>query len=55
LQDNTVQVMYFTVRSDNALLWTNSSHITVSDKIFKRGPLYNAASLPRPFSNVATK
>jgi hypothetical protein len=55
LQDDTVQVMYFTVRNDNALLWTNASHITVSDKIFKRGPLYNAASLPRPFSNVATK
>ena len=55
LQDDTVQVMYFTVGNDNALLWTNSSHVTVSDKIFKRGPLYNAASLPRPFSNVANK
>ncbi len=55
LQDDTVQVMYFTVRNDNALLWTNSSHVTVSDKIFKRGPLYNAASLPKPFSNVAIK
>jgi hypothetical protein len=55
LQDDTVQVMYFTVRNDNALLWTNSSHVTVSDKIFKRGPLYKAASLPRPFSNVAIK
>ena len=55
LQDDTVQVMYFTAKNDNALLWTNSSHVTVSDKIFKRGPLYNAASLPRPFSNVATK
>jgi hypothetical protein len=55
LQDDTVQVMYFTVRNDNSLLWTNSSHVTVSDKIFKKGPLYNAASLPRPFSNVAIK
>ena len=55
LQDDTVQVIYFTVRNDNTLLWTNSSHVTVSDKMFKRGPLYNAASLPRPFSNVAIK
>lgn len=54
-QDNTVQILYFTVRSDNQLVWTNSSHITVSDKIFKRGPLYNAALQEKPFRSIAIR
>jgi len=55
LQDNTVQVMYFIARNDGELLWANSSHITVSDKIFKRGPLYNAASQDKPFGGMAIR
>jgi hypothetical protein len=55
LQDGTVQVLYFTVGNDKGLLWTNSSHVTVSDKIFKRGALYNAASQDKPFSSIASQ
>ena len=55
LQDATVQVLYFTASNDGELLWANSSHITVSDKIFKKGPLYNAASQDRPFGGIAIR
>jgi hypothetical protein len=55
LQDDTVQVLYFTASNDGELLWTNSSHITVSDKIFKKGPLYNAASQDKPFGGIAIR
>lgn len=55
LPDNTVQVLYFTARNDGELLWTNSSHVTVSDKIFKKGPLYNAASQDKPFGGMAIR
>jgi hypothetical protein len=50
-----VQVMYFTVNANNDLLWTNSSHITLSDKVFKNGPLYDSALLAKPFSNIAIR
>jgi hypothetical protein len=50
-----VQVMYFTFSARNELLWTNTSALTVSDKVFKSGPLYNAASLGKPFSSIAMK
>ena len=50
-----VQVMYFTVPSSNELLWTNSFNLTVSDKVFKTGPLYDAALLANPFSTLAIK
>jgi hypothetical protein len=55
LPDNTVQVLYLTARNDGELLWTNSSHITVSDKVFKKGPLYNAASQDKPFAGIAIR
>ena len=50
-----VQVMYFTVPSSNELLWTNSFNLTLSDKVFKTGPLYDAALLANPFSTLAIK
>jgi hypothetical protein len=50
-----VRVMYFTPDNENGLLWTNSSHLTVSDEIFKKGPLYRDALLDKPFSNIAIK
>jgi len=50
-----VQVMYFTANANNDLLWANSSHITVSDKVFKRGMVYNSALLAKPFSNTIIK
>jgi hypothetical protein len=50
-----VQVMYFTFNTRNELLWTNTSSLTVSDKVFKSGPLYDAASLGKPFSSIAIK
>ena len=50
-----VQVMYFTFGTNGELLWTNSSYITVADRVFKQGPLYNAALLEKPFSSVAIK
>jgi len=50
-----VQVIYFTLNSGNELLWTNSSSLTVSDKVFKTGLMYDAASLGKPFSSIAMK
>jgi hypothetical protein len=50
-----VQVMYFTFNTRNELLWTNTSSLTVSDKVFKSGSLYDAASLGKPFSSIAVK
>jgi len=50
-----VQVMYFTFKAGNRLLWTNSSYITVADRVFKRGPLYDAAAPDQPFSSIALK
>lgn len=54
MPDNTLQVMYF-VNSRNDLLWTNSTHITVIDKVFKAGPLANKALSEKPFSEFAVK
>jgi hypothetical protein len=50
-----VQVMYFTIGAANELLWTNSSHITVADRIFKNAPLYDAAGGEKPFSSVVNR
>lgn len=51
----TVQVMYFTRNGNNDLLWTNSSHITLSDRVFKKGPVYDSSLLAPPFSNVSLR
>jgi hypothetical protein len=53
--DGGVHAMYFTFNAGNELLWTNSSYLTVSDKVFKTGPLHDAALLGKPFSSVAIK
>lgn len=53
--EGTVQVMYFTSGTGNELLWTNSSHVTVADKVFKRGPLYKSGLSKKPFSSIAIK
>ncbi len=37
------------------LLWTNSSNITVSDRVSKQGPLFAAAGSTKPFSGLAIK
>ncbi len=50
-----VQVMYFTLNVNKELLWTNSSYIVEADKVYKQGPLYNAALLDKPFSSIAIK
>jgi hypothetical protein len=50
-----VQVMYFTLNARKELLWTNSSYIVDADKLYKRGPLYDVASLDKPFSSIAIK
>ena len=50
----TVQTLYFTVNGNN-LLWTNSSHVTLSDRVFKRGPLYDSSLLAPPFNNVSIR
>ncbi len=52
---NSVQSMHFTANENNELLWTNSSHITVMDKVFKSGYLYDAALLDKPFSEIKIK
>ena len=46
-----VQIMYFTF-SNNDLLWTNSSHVTLTDRVFKTGPVYDSSLLSPPFSNL---
>ena len=50
-----IQVLYFTVAAaaEKRLLWTNSSYLTVSDRVFKQGPLFAAAGSTRPFSSLA--
>jgi hypothetical protein len=50
-----IQAIYFSVTADRRLLWTNSSHITVADQVFKRGPLLAAAGAAPPFSTVVIK
>jgi hypothetical protein len=50
-----VQVLYFTVAPDARLLWTNASHLTTSDEVFKQGPLFAAANATPPFSSVVIK
>lgn len=51
----SVQVMYFTFGHNKELLWTNSSHLTTADQVFKKGSLYDAALSDKPFSSIAIK
>ena len=50
-----VQVLYFTADATTAPLWVNSSFATVWDQVFKKGPLYDAASQRVPFQGIAVK
>jgi hypothetical protein len=49
-----IEALYFTV-ADKRLLWTNSAYITVSDKVFKQGPLFSAAESTPPFNRLVIK
>ena len=51
----SVQVLYFVADPAGGLLWANSSHVTVADRVFKRGPLFDAAQLEKPFSTVVIR
>lgn len=51
----SVNVMYFTPGANGVLLWTNSSHVTVSDRLFKRGAVYAAARSNTPFADSAIR
>ena len=50
-----IQVMYLIPTPQKGLVWANSSHITVTDRVFKGGPLYKAASSERPFDDMSIK
>jgi hypothetical protein len=50
-----VQALYFTPGARGALLWTNSSYLTISDAVYKSGPLMRAAMLEKPFSTIEIK
>lgn len=50
-----IRVMYFTFNAQHRLVWTNSSLATSADRVFKRGPLFEAASLKVPFASMAIK
>jgi len=51
--DASIHEFYFTPAANNDLLWTNSSYITISDKVFKQGVLREAAAIAKPFSSIA--
>ena len=53
--EGDVQVLYFTYTPDHRLVWTNSSHITIADRVFRQGPLYAAANATNPFSDLVVK
>lgn len=46
---NGIQVMYFTPAKSGGLVWTNSSHVTHVDKLFKSAYFRKAAALEPPF------
>ena len=48
-------MLYFTFAADKRLLWTNSSYLTVWDRVFKQDPLFAADGSTKPFSRLAIK
>jgi hypothetical protein len=44
-----------TIGPGNDLLWTNSSYITVEDRVFKSDASYDSGKLKQPFSNLALR
>jgi hypothetical protein len=51
---STVDVVYF-LRQGGGLVWTNAYRVTVSDRVFKAGPLFEAAKQSSPFSTFLLK
>jgi hypothetical protein len=51
MQAPSIQAIYFTT----GMLWTNSSHITVADKVFKDGPVAAASGQKPPFGSLVRK
>jgi hypothetical protein len=51
----SIHAIYFTSVPGAGLLWTNSSHVTVADKVFKEGPLALASGTRPPFSSLVRK
>jgi hypothetical protein len=49
-QKGAIRTMYFIPGSGGRLIWTNGTLFTETDGLFKRGPLDQSASLPKPFS-----
>lgn len=47
--NGNLEVLYFTPGSKNELLWTNSSHLTNADDLFKRGTMIETANKRDPF------
>ena len=45
-----VQLLYFTQNAAGEWVWTNSSHVTVADRVFKDNPMAAAAASPQPFA-----
>lgn len=52
---HSVQVMYFTSAADGRLMWTNSSLVTLLDRVFKGEAMKDAAMLDKPFSSLEIK
>jgi hypothetical protein len=50
-----VRAMYFLVGAGVEPRWVNSSYATVSDRVFKNGPLYDAALQTVPFGGIGIK
>ena len=50
----SVDVVYF-LRQGGGLVWANAYRVTVSDRVFKAGPLFDAAKLSSPFSTFLLK
>lgn len=49
-----IQVLYFTAGAKpGELHWTNSSFLSIVDEIFKKGPLFSAATAERLFQDLA--
>ena len=50
-----VQALYLTSGAGKTLLWTNSSHLTVADQVFKDGPLIAAAAQEKAFATLVAR
>ena len=55
MRNGGTRVLYFKVGEDKRLLWMNSSYLTLSNPVFERGSLFEAAASTGPFSNLLIK